>query len=32
VLRWTGLRPRLLDTLADAGVPLPTGLFGGQPW
>lgn len=30
--RWTGLRPRLLDTLADAGVPLPPGMFGGRPW
>ncbi|PWU51972.1 pilus assembly protein CpaF [Micromonospora globispora] len=31
-LRWTGLRPRLLDTLADAGVPVPVGLFEGRPW
>ncbi|MFF5175555.1 CpaF family protein [Micromonospora sp. NPDC000089] len=31
-LRWTGLRPRLLDTLADAGVPVPAGLFEGSPW
>jgi pilus assembly protein CpaF len=31
-LRWTGLRPRLLDTLADAGVPLPAGLFEGHQW
>ncbi|RZU72313.1 pilus assembly protein CpaF [Micromonospora kangleipakensis] len=31
-LRWTGLRPRLLDTLADAGVPVPVGLFEGRQW
>ncbi|MBY8873684.1 CpaF family protein [Micromonospora sp. PLK6-60] len=31
-LRWTGLRPRLLDTLADAGVPVPPGVFEGAPW
>ena len=31
-LSWTGLRPRLLDTLADAGVPVPVGLFEGRPW
>ncbi|MGR6322738.1 CpaF family protein [Micromonospora soli] len=31
-LRSTGLRPRLLDALADAGVSVPTGLFGGRPW
>jgi pilus assembly protein CpaF len=32
VLRWTGLRPRLLDTLADGGIPVPPGLFEDQPW
>jgi pilus assembly protein CpaF len=32
VLRSTGLRPRLLDALADAAVPVPTGLFEGHPW
>jgi pilus assembly protein CpaF len=32
VLRWTGLRPRLLDALADAGVGVPTGLFEGHQW
>ncbi|MGN9812301.1 CpaF family protein [Micromonospora sp. BQ11] len=32
VLRWTGLRPRLLDTLADAGITLPAGLFEGTSW
>jgi pilus assembly protein CpaF len=32
VLRWTGLRPRLLDALADAGIDLPAGLFEGQQW
>jgi pilus assembly protein CpaF len=31
-LQWTGLRPRLLDALAEAGVPVPVGLFEGQPW
>jgi pilus assembly protein CpaF len=31
-MRWTGLRPRLLDTLADAGIPVPVGLFEEQPW
>jgi pilus assembly protein CpaF len=31
-LRWTGLRPRLLDALADAGVSLPAGVLGGQAW
>jgi pilus assembly protein CpaF len=31
-LRWTGLRPHLLDTLADAGVPLPASLFQGHQW
>ncbi|MEV0720361.1 CpaF family protein [Asanoa sp. NPDC050611] len=31
-LRWTGLRPRFLDTLADAGVPVPPGLFESPPW
>jgi pilus assembly protein CpaF len=31
-LRWTGLRPHLLDTLADAGVPVPAGLFEGHQW
>ncbi len=31
-LRWTGLRPRLLDALADAGVALPAGLFEGHQW
>ncbi|MGC5018947.1 CpaF family protein [Micromonospora sp. DT47] len=31
-LRWTGLRPRLLDTLADAGIPVPVGLFDSRPW
>jgi pilus assembly protein CpaF len=32
VLRWTGLRPRLLDTLADAGLSVPAGLFEGHQW
>jgi pilus assembly protein CpaF len=32
VLRWTGLRPRLLDALADAAVPVPTDLFEGHQW
>ena len=27
-LRWTGLRPRLLDTLADKGIVVPVDLFG----
>jgi pilus assembly protein CpaF len=31
-LRWTGLRPRLLDALADAAVPVPAGLFEGHQW
>jgi pilus assembly protein CpaF len=31
-LTWTGLRPQLLDTLADAGVPVPVGLFEGKPF
>ena len=31
-LRWTGLRPHLLDTLANAGVGVPAGLFEGAPW
>lgn len=31
-LRSTGLRPRLLDTLADAGIAVPVGLFDGRPW
>jgi pilus assembly protein CpaF len=31
-LRWTGLRPKLLDALADSGVTVPAGLFGGTPW
>jgi pilus assembly protein CpaF len=31
-LRWTGLRPRLLDVLSDAGIPVPPGLFEGAPW
>ncbi|MFB9234540.1 CpaF family protein [Plantactinospora siamensis] len=31
-LRWTGLRPRLLDALEDAGEPVPAGMFEGQPW
>jgi pilus assembly protein CpaF len=32
VLRWSGLRPHLLDTIADAGVPLPIGMFEGKQW
>ena len=24
-MRWTGLRPRFLDTLANAGIPVPPG-------
>jgi pilus assembly protein CpaF len=32
MLRWTGLRPRLLDALADAAVPVPAGLFEGHQW
>jgi pilus assembly protein CpaF len=32
VLRWTGLRPRALEALADAGVAVPTGLFEGHQW
>jgi pilus assembly protein CpaF len=32
VLSWSGLRPRLLDTLADAGVPVPVSMFEGKPW
>ena len=32
VLRSTGLRPRLLETLADAGIPVPAGMFGSRPW
>ncbi|GIF63698.1 type II secretion system protein E [Asanoa ishikariensis] len=31
-LRWTGLRPKFLDTLADSGIPLPAGLFESPPW
>jgi pilus assembly protein CpaF len=31
-LRWTGLRPRLLDGLGNAGIPVPPGLFEGAPW
>ena len=31
-LRWTGLRPHLLDALANAGVGVPPGLFEGAPW
>ena len=31
-LRWTGLRPRFLDTLADAGIPVPASLFESSPW
>jgi pilus assembly protein CpaF len=31
-LRWTGLRPRMLDALADAGVDVPPGLFQGHQW
>jgi pilus assembly protein CpaF len=31
-LRWTGLRPRLVDALADAGVALPIGMFEGRQW
>ncbi|HEX7745446.1 MAG TPA: CpaF family protein [Micromonosporaceae bacterium] len=31
-LRWTGLRPRLVDALADAGVSLPVGMFEGRQW
>jgi pilus assembly protein CpaF len=31
-LRWTGLRPRLIDALADAGVTLPIGMFEGRQW
>jgi pilus assembly protein CpaF len=32
ILRWTGLRPRALDALADAGVAVPPGLFEGHHW
>jgi pilus assembly protein CpaF len=31
-LRWTGLRPRLLDMLADAGITVPPGVFTGAQW
>ena len=31
-LRWTGLRPRLLDLLADAGITVPPGVFTGAQW
>jgi pilus assembly protein CpaF len=31
-LRWTGLRPRLVDALADADVALPVGMFEGRQW
>jgi pilus assembly protein CpaF len=31
-LRWTGLRPRMLDLLADAGITVPPGVFSGAPW
>ena len=31
-LRWTGLRPRLLDMLADAGITVPPGVFSGAQW
>jgi len=31
-IRWTGLRPRFLDTLANAGIPVPAGLFESSPW
>jgi pilus assembly protein CpaF len=32
VLRWTGLRPRALEAIADAGVDVSPGLFGGHQW
>jgi pilus assembly protein CpaF len=31
-LRWTGLRPRLLDKLTDKGIAVPTDLFGMAQW
>jgi Flp pilus assembly CpaF family ATPase len=31
-LRWTGLRPTFLDTLADSGIPVPAELFQSPPW
>ena len=32
MLRSSGLRPRALEALADAGVPVPPGLFEGHQW
>ncbi len=31
-LRWTGLRPRLLDTLANRGIEVPVDLFKESEW